>query len=377
MVSSAARRSDRRGRAQRSRAGAFNVYHNLVMSEYPRGEVPRDSAVSVFGLIAPVLERWPLLVWPAGVLGIAGAIYSLLAPPMFLAASTFTPQAQPALQLAGIAGLAGLADQLNLAPLSGGNASPDFYAALLRSRELISQSLRSAFTDPAAPTRQRPLLEIMRVHPVVGSDTISEGVRRLQGMVDVIVDRRTAVVTLRVRQRDRHLAADVANRMVELVNAFNLEKRRSQSREQTRFTEERLQSAGQELRDAEDTLLRFLVNNRTYRGSPLLEFEAERLQRQVSLKQEVYATLAKALEESRIAEVRDTPLLTVLDRAVAPDRRTSPRRMIIMAASLGLGLILGLMAVYLLELGPSPERIAQPDVQRALAAWRRLRPARR
>ena len=73
--------------------------------------------------------------------------------------------------------------------------------------------------------------------------------------------------------------------------------------------------------------------------SPLLTFEYSRLSRQVQLRQEVYQTLTKAHEEARIAEVRDTPVLTVIDSALAPVRPSGPHR--IMAEYCLVALIFG------------------------------------
>jgi uncharacterized protein involved in exopolysaccharide biosynthesis len=68
----------------------------------------------------------------------------------------------------------------------------------------------------------------------------------------------------------------------------------------------------------------------------------------VQVKQEVYLTLAKAYEEARIAEVRDIPVLTVIDSAVAPVRRSFPRRKLNTLLGLLLGAIGGLALVLLL-----------------------------
>src|ERR687884_549677 len=106
---------------------------------------------------------------------------------------------------------------------------------------------------------------------------MSAGVRRLTGLTRVAVDRRTGVVTLSVALRDPVLAAAVANRMVQLLDEFNVKRRQTQSRLQREFVGGRLAQAERELRDAEQKELRFLQTNRLYAASPLLRFEATRL----------------------------------------------------------------------------------------------------
>jgi len=72
-----------------------------------------------------------------------------------------------------------------------------------------------------------------------------------------------------------------------------------------------------------------------------LLFERDRLQRVVSLRERVAASLAESNEQARIDEVRNTPVITVVDQPVLPafpDRR----RLVFKAASaLVLGVLLG------------------------------------
>jgi uncharacterized protein involved in exopolysaccharide biosynthesis len=170
-----------------------------------------------------------------------------------------------------------------------------------------------------------------------------------------------------------HLAADVANHLVKLLNQFNLERRQSQSREQRRFTGERMAEAERDLRAAERAELAFLQRNRDYSSSPLLTFEAGRLARDVQVKQELFLTLSKAHTEARIAEVRDTPVLTVVDSAVAPVRRTSPRRTIGVIIAGLLGAILGVGLAYLASARDRPreQRADYREFRDALETARR------
>jgi uncharacterized protein involved in exopolysaccharide biosynthesis len=88
----------------------------------------------------------------------------------------------------------------------------------------------------------------------------------------------------------------------------------------------RLTEAEAELRSAEAELQTFLEGNRLFRDSPHLNFEYERLERQVTIKQEVFIMLRRSYEDARIQEVNDTPVLTVIDRAVPPREKSWPRR---------------------------------------------------
>ncbi|HEX5830509.1 MAG TPA: hypothetical protein VFY16_05970, partial [Gemmatimonadaceae bacterium] len=102
-----------------------------------------------------------------------------------------------------------------------------------------------------------------------------------------------------------------------------------------------------ELRAAEDRLQAFLQRNRVYRSSPELVFEFERLDREASVRQQLVASLTQAYEQAKIDEVRDTPVITMVERPEIPVR--ADRRLLLQKALLGLavGVVLGILLVLL------------------------------
>jgi uncharacterized protein involved in exopolysaccharide biosynthesis len=312
-------------------------------------EVREEREVRVAEMLAPVRHRWRLVALCAAVGGVLAAVVSLILPSVYTAQTTFTPVASSPGFSGGLASLMGLAGQLGLSSLAsgGGSLPPEYFAEVLHSRSILEATLQSKFPagDSAAP--QRALVDILGVDGPTPRARLEDGVRELDDRIVASVDKRTGVINLRVKSRSPVVAAGVANRMVELLNEFNLDRRQVQSREQRRFTGERVVQAQQELRGAEAALRRFLEANREYRGSPVLEYQASRLQRDVQVKQEVYLMLAKAHEEARIAEARDIPVLTIIDNAVPPVRRSFPRRTLNTLLGLFLGGLLGLALAFL------------------------------
>ena len=55
--------------------------------------------------------------------------------------------------------------------------------------------------------------------------------------------------------------------------------------------------------------------------------------RESEAKKEVYLTLQQQLELARIEEVRQSPILHILDNAVTPIRKSSPNRLVFLAIS--------------------------------------------
>lgn len=324
------------------------------------GISPRpDGAAPLSEWVDPVRRRWRLVAACAAVGGLLAAIVSLLLPAVYTARTTFTPVASSQGMSGGLSSLLGLAGQLGLSSLtSGGSLPPEYFAEVLHSRSILEATLESRIPtgDSAAP--QRPLLDILRIDRPTRRARLEAGTHVLDGLIVPSVDKRTGVINLRVKSRSPVVAAAIANRMVQLLNEFNLDRRQVQSREQRRFAGERVEQAQEELRGAEAALLRFFEANREYRGSPVLEYRASRLQRDVQVKQEVYLTLAKAYEEARIAEARDIPVLTVIDEAVPPVLRSSPRRKLNTLLGLFLGSLVGIALVFLY-----PARRRAPSVR--------------
>jgi uncharacterized protein involved in exopolysaccharide biosynthesis len=166
---------------------------------------------------------------------------------------------------------------------------------------------------------------------------------------------------------------EVANRLLEGVNKFNLVTRQSQAGEERRFTEERLTAARASLRVAEDRLERFLRANRQL-GSPGLIFERDRLQREVTLQQQVVVGLAQAHEDARIREVRDTPVITVIERptlAAEPDPRG---RLVILMSGTLIAFFVGILAALMRD-GARRLRAtgADPAFNHLMREWQQIR----
>lgn len=313
-----------------------------------------EGAVSLADLVGPVRRRWRLVAACSLAGGLLAAVVSLLLPAVYTAQTSFTPVASSQGVSGGLSSLVGLASQLGLSGLtSGGTLPPEYFAEVLRSRSILEATLQSKFPTSDSAAVERPLLDILVVDGPSPRARMEQGTWALDGLILASVDKRTGVINLRVKSHSPVVAAGVANRMVQLLDEFNLDRRQVQSREQRRFTGERTQQAQEELRAAEAALLRFLQSNREYAGSPLLEYQNNRLQRDVQVKQEIYLTLTKAHEEARIAEVRDIPVLTIIDEAVPPVLRSSPRRKLNTMVGLLLGGMVGLVVV-LLSSGQAP-----------------------
>jgi tyrosine-protein kinase Etk/Wzc len=280
---------------------------------------------------------FPLLV------AVLTGVVTLLVPPTYTAITTFVPEASP--QRVVPAGLAGLASQFGISLGSEASKSPKFYAEVVRSRELMEHILLSRYADPRQKQESQgdsaTLLSILGVRGKDLADSLYRAVKKLNKLVSVTTNAQTNIVTLSVDARYATLAAEVANGFVAKLNAFNTQSRQSQAREQRKFVEQRLADGESALRAAEEDLRTFYERNRTWQQSPQLTFEEGRHRRQVEIRQELYLTLQREYEAARMQEVNDTPVITVIDSATPPAKRSKPQRILLTLTALVLGAMVG------------------------------------
>lgn len=317
-----------------------------------RGNAGSDgpSEVSFLGLLNVLLEHRRALVVLPLVTAVVLAVGSRLLPAEYTSSGTFTPQEQRQSQLSQFSGLA---SQFGMSlPVSlGGGQSPAFYAELLRSENLLSQVVAhdypAASADGAGDSASADLVEYFDAPGDTRPERVASAVTILREQMSAGSDTETGVVSLSVTMGRPELSRQVADRMIELVNRFNLQRRRTQAEAERRFLEERVKKARAELGTAEDSLESFLERNRSYRSSPTLRFRHQDLQRQVDMQQQVYTSLVQSLQQARIEEVRSTPVITVVEPPRVPAR--SDRASLVLVALLGV--VIGLIAGVIWALG--------------------------
>ncbi len=339
---------------------------------------PTEAGVRPLEFVNILLRRWRLTLGLPIVLAVLSAGLALVIPPTFTATTTFVPENEAASQIP--AGLAGLAGQFGISIGGGSSQSPQFYVALVKSRSIMQHVLLSRYDDPrlnTLPGDSTTLLELLELDAEDPGERVSKGLQRLQRLLTVNSDPQTNIVNIDVKSPYPNIAAEVANRFVALIHEFNTTTRQSQAHAQRIFTDERVAAAEEELRQAEGHLRTFLERNRRWQQSPELVFEQGWLQRRVTIAQEVYLSLRREHESVRIQEVNDTPVITVVDRAVPPEQRSSPRRTLMVILAFTFGTILAAFSAVVLEFLQRLERRGDKDYMELRELLGRLRRRKR
>ncbi|MEP6573561.1 MAG: Wzz/FepE/Etk N-terminal domain-containing protein [Gemmatimonadota bacterium] len=307
--------------------------------------IERDE-ISLLALMNVALRRRRLVVGLALLFGLVIGVMLLVLPRWYTANSSFIVQARKL-----PTNISGLAAQFGLSlPGADASQSPAFYQDLLDSREILSAVVDTALTFPTdtgvATMRVQDVLRTRGPTPPLRREAT---IKRLGELISASNDVKTGIVSVSTRTHSPGASAAINRRLLDLLNAFNLSTRQSQASAERKFTERRLAEVKQELETSEDDLRRFNQRNREYRNSPDLSLEQDRLNREVNFRQQVFATLAQAFEQAKIEEVRDTPVITILQQPEPPVRPDSRQLVLkVLFATFG-GAFVGLLIAMLQE----------------------------
>jgi uncharacterized protein involved in exopolysaccharide biosynthesis len=312
-----------------------------------------------------------------------GVTYALLAPEEFTSSAKVVREAQPeggGLNLPGgisAGALSGLG--VNLGSATSG-LSPAAFPRVLQSREvrlavvrdtfrfpefrrpmtfveyanrppnalgLISKyTLRLPFTIVEALTKEEtgqpaPAGTTDTGMPVLPSEEENKALEVISGKVSTSIDEETGLMTISVTAEGPRLAAGLTQSFVSNLTTRVREIRTKKVRRRLQFVKQRFQEAEQELERAEDQLATFLERNQNP-TTATLQFRRDRLQRQVSFKEQLYSELQSQLTQTRLDLQRRQPVVTVVETPVPPIESSGPRRLFIIVIGIFVGGVLGI-----------------------------------
>lgn len=303
-----------------------------------------DDEISLWEVLAVLLRRRGVIVASTVVVAALALTFALVRAPSFTTSASFRPQGSDS----GQGQLLALASQFGVnVGGAGDELSPAFYAELLTSRGIL---LPVASTPYRVDGREVFLVDLLEIEDETQDLRLKRAIEWLrEGAVAVQTGRETGIVTVEVTTEWPELSFAITDQLLEEISRFNLDTRQSQAASERSFIEERVKSAEEELATAEAELQQFLQSNRQFEDSPDLTFQYERLQRAVSLRQQVFTTLVQSFEQARIAEVRDTPVITVLQAPFMPPGPDERRLKLFLALGIVLGAMAGVVLAFVVE----------------------------
>lgn len=330
--------------------------------------------------IDAVYQRRFIVIGFPFLVAVAAAAFIWFATPWYTAETTLLPPAEHSDPFANLSGLIERSAMSQLGVFTASTAS-DIYVEILKSRRL-RESLIKRF-------------DLQKKYDIA---TMDGTLKELDVHLGVSAST-SGIVSVRVEDTSKQGAADMANFLIAELDRFNRETLQTRGKSTRQFLEARLADMERRMRLAEAKLTAYerankvvvadqsavkgmadvmaqkmsLQVKRAYVASysapgspavreidaeidaferelsrlPGLKNEAARLALDAEVQRKLFTFLTAQLEEARVQEARDTPTVTVLDPARAPETRTRPRRTMFVLSSAFVATLLVLGWVWL------------------------------
>ncbi len=241
-------------------------------------------------------------------------------------------------QLGGLAGLAGGA--------MGIKNPADIYLAMLKSRTLMGK-IANRF-DLQQLYKAKTLTDTLKA--LENNSTFTAG--------------KDGVITVEVSDLDPKRAADMANAFVEelakLMQNFAL----TDASQKRIFFEQQMKQAKDKLTDAEARLDKTSNTSLQYMDAV----------RNMKYQEAVWEILAKQFEMAKLDEAKNSSLIQVLDQATPPEKKSKPKRSVIVLLATLVAFFLAILLAFvregLLRAQQQPEQAERMQALRIAFKWR-------
>jgi uncharacterized protein involved in exopolysaccharide biosynthesis len=272
-----------------------------------------------------------------GVVTVAAIIISLILPESFKSTAILLPDADKS-KLGSLGG--GVSDFAALAGVSvGGEGSiVKLYPTIIKSESVLKTVIYTQYKTKEYPDSVN-LIQYWKIKEKNPEREYEAALLNLRTGLDVALDLKTAVLTMSIETNEPQLSADILNNTICAADKFIRTKRNTNASEQRKWIEARLVEIKADLSKAENALKEFREKNRMVSGSPQLLLDQERFVREVQINSTMYTELKKQYELVKIEEIRNTPIINVLDYGRAAAKKERPKRSIIVLVSMMLAFV--------------------------------------
>lgn len=312
--------------------------------------------ISLSDIFAFFKRNW-LILFLAGLLsGGIGYGISYLVPIEYEASVQVLPEFS-----SGLGSVGGLSDLASMAGISlGKNGSdalrPDLYPSILNSKSFLIKILSTPFTlqDGRKIVLASYLDEKatnLSPQQIAQGDTLiiltkdqERALKNAKGRITAGMDRMSGVLTIEVLMPDPVLAATCATYSLEYLTDFVTEYRGGKKFEKVDFLRRQMAEAKSKYQRAEMALNAYRDRNRnTY--SNVARVGEQRLQTEFMQAQTLYGQLSQQLKASRLQALEDAPVLKILEPAMIPNWKSTPKRSLY---ALGFAILGGLSTIVFL-----------------------------
>jgi uncharacterized protein involved in exopolysaccharide biosynthesis len=290
------------------------------------------------------ISRRPIAYF-VGIATAISIIISILLPNYYKSTAVLLPETEKS----KLSALSGISDLASLAGLNVGEVSfVKLYPKIIASEAVLKNVLYSKFYSRKLKDSVT-LIQFWEIDEDTPALAYETSLRSFRDQLEVAMDAKTNIVSISLETKEPQFSADVVNKITSELDNFIRTKRTTNASEQRKWIEARLSEVKNDLQRSENTLKDFRETNRRIVDSPNLLLDQERLIREVQINSALYVELKKQYEIVKIEEIKDIPIINVMDRGRPAARKERPKRAVIVATVFLLSVVMGGGYVYTRE----------------------------
>jgi uncharacterized protein involved in exopolysaccharide biosynthesis len=169
-------------------------------------------------------------------------------------------------------------------------------------------------------------------------------IRNVNQAIEFNQDQQTSILTLTVNTQSPEVVVQLANHVNESLSNYLITYRTEKSRQNLSFLEQRHAEARESFAREQDRLAAFRDQNQGNLSAAARTIE-QNIQSEYNIKLNVYNSLTEQLEQARIKLQEDTPVVSIIQDSVYPNRKSGPNRVLLLVLSIFLGVMIGTMII--------------------------------
>jgi uncharacterized protein involved in exopolysaccharide biosynthesis len=299
---------------------------------------------------------------------IGGIAYALFAREEFVSTGKILPEIQSKVgglgQFAGLASLAGV-DLSSAASAAGGGSDairPDLYPDVLKSTPfflellkikvrtkdnkemLFSQFYDKFVLDNYFKEKDTKINFPTSNHYIAVSYQTELNLKDLRERIGGVIDKKTGLITVTVKLPDPVVATIITDYSMNFLTNYITNYRIEKSKRDLDFLAERLDAAKGKYFNNQAKKAQY---SDQYQLSMMklqtADLQRERIESEYKISSTFYSTLLQKYEEAKLKLQQETPVIKVLEPPVVPNKRSEPKRAIVVLITTFFGVILGVL----------------------------------
>jgi uncharacterized protein involved in exopolysaccharide biosynthesis len=314
--------------------------HEDNINNLQSNDILVEEEADPFYMLSLLFKYRYFIVIFSSIFAVFSIIYVLVVTPLYLAEVTMYPvqkyQSNP---------LRDLATGLGMPNKIEGFHIPEVIKSKVIWKKIILRKYKTDQYKDSVNLIQYWQLEGMYSNPEF---VMEKALQAFEGILSVKDDKETFLITISIYMPERQLAVDVANYIGDAVTDYLQKEQRKTTIESKLYIEDRLNYATNKLAEAESDLIKF-KNENTITVSPSLRTELIGLERKLKLAQDFATMLEKQRELILIEEVREKPIVNILDTAQITFKPFKPKRRQVVMTNTFFAFVLSIIGVFLKE----------------------------